>query len=1567
MNKLFNNTVVLTTQNPEAFLNFNFKTGDASYWICPSANTIPGDLYVNGLDINSYLNTTDYALQLNYDNSVASFNIYTRKLNDFNYDLKFLFYSTNAINTLVYNSDVSGYIDVSIYNRPDYANLNVYDNSNVLVDGNASYLILRSNPKFTGNIKIVVDTSNNIFLDTFKISDTLSNKKYRHQQISANSILSNDIRNTFSSLPVGELFNLEKDITNISIPKTKYADQYDTTYNYGARLLEDELYPQDNAILAPLWLNNTLPNYFCVFRVPGVYNPETYDNSSTNLANKYLSEGELIKSWSLLPASPLGKYLNTHLNELTNIPAPVFLSLTDPSISTAESDPNTWYGITVDSGVIAGRSETPYFFNQKINNFTELNAFVSQGFERNNILCPNLLNLEYIFNDEDVSTFTMNRYYGLYLTENVLYKIGYYSDTSTSSVNIVSFDGKDISAFLNSGIFDYDGSINSNYSNRIFIINDGQNIERIFNSNQITQGDFVSVPNNNLFSTPVIEKNYNPFITLTLNTPLRQGEHLRVVNKTKNKIWEIYGINNSLGCDNYISTYSNNNYPTICQTYFDVSGNIEYQLKSIENAFNLFSQYEDNIFSVGIRGNNWISLVLNNDANPSDNWVFQRITSQTLNTFIDPSSGFNGASSESDITFFGIFTPTNNDVEIIKFDSSYGPINFEIYGNRRSISIDFFSQQNDLLYSFYDTSILVKFEDPLLYQGYDNWYKPIQYFNINTNLNNYNYQYVLDPLSLENKFLIQAKEDIQTLNNTWNAYDLTPINISLMGINSVKDIDYVVYDSSTLNFTSEYEYARDNDVSTYQILIPAGNNSVFSIRNSYVVISGTGTILSNGSYTLYTSGSNFNTFFGNITLTAATDTIVTYNILDGNKTYSGYTSGVTEENISDYFIDDFNLKYSLITPTVSKWVGLGSDCRNNDFRLNFNASLFDDNFLIQSNYIPYDTLFTDEFTYPSYKYLTPGVRNWQDYIFNDINDSVQYFEDTSVYNTIKELMFLKPYTDIFSKLIYYNNNVNSVKNRSSIVNYNDYNQSISVIFLGLNLSFSLKDSAKNLINIKNYDNYRFSLVSTSSKNRDTRKPIEVIINENTQTILMVWYQGNDVLNYTLRNSSYLPGKSLMDSSSNYIITDIGINTNTNYSFIKTPFFVNNSKAYKPLYNLYGDYSQYDSSTVNPYAQLNYGPYHVNSIWNAFTKNNTLFNGMFNSGLSYNTFSQIINYDYYPNVNTFGNNIINYGYKYQTNENLYYNNTCELATFSEFIDPNQDYISFYIIRENIILSNIDFYEPPIEITINSPREFNNLYTYNGWFSPKFKNILEFKNNEDSNLIETVNQDFILSNTDLIGYNKLDQVWYNNVVNNVTSGDASAGNAISYYPDFDVFKSQWDANYYYNSQTNTYVAGYQASEELPAFFGSKLIKLPAYIELSSWDSNTGSVNATAANRTSYLTFSFNLSRAIAEIFKSNSTFLNNWAGLSNADNIITAYIDDTIMSYYNISIPKIKVQIFHKTFDTQILYSTIDSNFIEDLKLNYSPQLTYKNDEYIYNISIPSSNNYSYFIKFTLFEK
>jgi len=355
MIKNFEKNIVLTSQNPEAWLVFSYDVSVTT--ITPVIDPALENIYINGWNPSTIIDASSAALTLDSNTKIVPFHIFTDSRYDFDISIGFTYDDLGSITEYV-----------NIFNRPfllESGEFNTFETFNPLVDNEASYLLLRTNPKYSGNIKLVADTSDHLYLDTFKVSDILTSKKYRKQKVSGNSFLSGDIRRVFSTLPQGEIYRLgDEDTLDISQPRTEYREQFNTTYDYGAKMLVDELYEQDYSILAPLWVNSRIPDFFVLFRLPGTFNAESYNGGSMeSLANKYITAGNLIESWNLKENSPIGKYLDNHLSELLNVEAPVNLSLN-------EYDPNTWNGIAFDKGIITGRSEVPYFFEQITDNFT---------------------------------------------------------------------------------------------------------------------------------------------------------------------------------------------------------------------------------------------------------------------------------------------------------------------------------------------------------------------------------------------------------------------------------------------------------------------------------------------------------------------------------------------------------------------------------------------------------------------------------------------------------------------------------------------------------------------------------------------------------------------------------------------------------------------------------------------------------------------------------------------------------------------------------------------------------------------------------------------------------------------------------------------------------------------------------------------------------------------------------------------------------------------------------------------------------------------------------------------
>lgn len=108
---------------------------------------------------------------------------------------------------------------------------------------------------------------------------------------------------------------------------------------------------------------------------------------------------------------------------------------------------NTWNGVVYDKGLVTSMVETSYKSNKIIQQSRDkqenLNQYLVDGFERNKVLIPNIINLEFMFDDPEVSSFTMNNYFGLYLTENPFleYKyVGYVYNEKTFRYETIKLD-----------------------------------------------------------------------------------------------------------------------------------------------------------------------------------------------------------------------------------------------------------------------------------------------------------------------------------------------------------------------------------------------------------------------------------------------------------------------------------------------------------------------------------------------------------------------------------------------------------------------------------------------------------------------------------------------------------------------------------------------------------------------------------------------------------------------------------------------------------------------------------------------------------------------------------------------------------------------------------------------------------------------------------------------------------------------------------------------------------------------------------------------------------------------
>ena len=286
----------------------------------------------------------------------------------------------------------------------------------------ASYSILRTNPKLTGNVKLI-SNGEDLYLESFSANTALSAASFKEFKISGKDTYDRDVFRFFQGgkFPAKLAYEVFQEFQDVSV-LGEYQNQYEMFYSAGTRSISSSAYKEDLGMLAPIWLNEQIPNYFVVFRID---NPAAVNNINESLQNNNFLDAQTsqaftknvlenctaIKTFDLSSNSLLGSYLRNYRNQEGFPKSPL-------NISWRKDEPIQWAGINYSKGGFTQAGSFSYdgLVTQDttiINN----EYFFTEGFERNNVLLANLINLEFLFSDVNAADYSINRYFGLYVNE----------------------------------------------------------------------------------------------------------------------------------------------------------------------------------------------------------------------------------------------------------------------------------------------------------------------------------------------------------------------------------------------------------------------------------------------------------------------------------------------------------------------------------------------------------------------------------------------------------------------------------------------------------------------------------------------------------------------------------------------------------------------------------------------------------------------------------------------------------------------------------------------------------------------------------------------------------------------------------------------------------------------------------------------------------------------------------------------------------------------------------------------------------------------------------------------
>lgn len=283
-----------------------------------------------------------------------------------------------------------------------------------LTQDESSFAVIRTNPKLTGNVKMTVDSSENIWLNSIDADKELADDRFKKYRISPDSSYTIDVNRFFDygQTPAEIVYSLYQADSSYTTTKRSFDKQYDRFYQYGVTQLASKFYTEDFSFFAPLYLKNEIPEYFVIFRTNGPINKFTYDTPfsewKNHVTSDILKDSQIIKVYDLTTNSAIGKYLKNIVDHPSRRESEI-------TVSYQQNGYTTFNGICYSKGTYSESGELLYDYINEENPLSSIEEFVTLGFQRNKVISSHLINLEFLFNDDDAENYSINRYFGFYV------------------------------------------------------------------------------------------------------------------------------------------------------------------------------------------------------------------------------------------------------------------------------------------------------------------------------------------------------------------------------------------------------------------------------------------------------------------------------------------------------------------------------------------------------------------------------------------------------------------------------------------------------------------------------------------------------------------------------------------------------------------------------------------------------------------------------------------------------------------------------------------------------------------------------------------------------------------------------------------------------------------------------------------------------------------------------------------------------------------------------------------------------------------------------------------------
>lgn len=265
------------------------------------------------------------------------------------------------------------------------------------------FSLQRTNVRLTGNIKLVV-TENKKYLETIDSTLELSRSVYKGIEYNDDISYTANLTSLTSKLSEKNELYAVPDETSVELAN-HLSDQYHHIYDYGCYSSISQIVKTSFRCFAPIHITRDdvdlkqLPEAFHIYRLPAV-NSDASPNADDALQGTIASDATLVKSFDL-------SFMTDMMSDMKNSKLRVRF---DEGITTGGLDANV--------GVYTSKQESgieSILANERT--LVEFENYVTNSFQRNEMIFSNIMNLEFAFDDADTAS-DFSRYIGVYVNHN---------------------------------------------------------------------------------------------------------------------------------------------------------------------------------------------------------------------------------------------------------------------------------------------------------------------------------------------------------------------------------------------------------------------------------------------------------------------------------------------------------------------------------------------------------------------------------------------------------------------------------------------------------------------------------------------------------------------------------------------------------------------------------------------------------------------------------------------------------------------------------------------------------------------------------------------------------------------------------------------------------------------------------------------------------------------------------------------------------------------------------------------------------------------------------------------